>query len=226
MHCDHQLITTHIYDYIDGKLTPTVGKQVELALSQCDTCQSTYRKAVDLLQISQQWTDQAVPEWHRTEYAVRPRQNKSTWISWSALATSTLAIVMVLFQVQITSSDNGFTIAFGKQTDAQIAILLDRKLNQYKQEQANLLEAKFATQTTVQMNNNKLLVADILEKSREERRDDLSFLITGIQTQRFEDQQKVEKRLAYLADNQIENNQFINNLIETKKLSQGGKNND
>jgi hypothetical protein len=86
-----------------------------------------------------------------------------------------------------------------------------------------LLDARFVAQTTQQINNNKLLVADILEKSRDERRDDLSFLITGIQTQRFEDQQKVEKRLAYLAGNQIENNQFINHLIETKQSSQGGK---
>jgi hypothetical protein len=70
MHCDHQLISDHLFDYIDEKLSPRVVKQVEQALSQCETCQASYRQAINLFQASHQWTDQTVPEWHRTEYAV------------------------------------------------------------------------------------------------------------------------------------------------------------
>lgn len=223
MHCDHQIVSVHLLDYIDEALSPSIRKQVEQAIGQCQTCQSTYRQAMALHQASHQWKDQAVPEWHRTEYAVRPRQKSSNWLSWSALATSTMAIFMVIFQVQITSSDNGFNIAFGKQSDSQIEALLAQKLDDYKAKQDLLLDARFVALADQQTTTNKLLVANILEKSRDERREDLNFLVTGIQTQRFEDQIKVEKRLAYLADNQIENNQYINSLIESTNSSKGDK---
>ena len=39
--------------------------------------------------------------------------------------------------------------------------------------------------------------------------------MTGWQSQRYEDLKNVDQRFAYLADNQIENNQAINQLIQS-----------
>ena len=221
MLCDHQLVSDHLLNYIDNKLSPSVRKQVEQAMSQCDTCQSTYHQAVAMYQASHTWQQQPVPEWHRTEYAVRPRQRSSSWLNWGAMATSTLAILMVLFQVQISSNDSGFNIAFGGQSSAQVNAMVEKKLEDYKNQQSLLLDARFVAESDKQTTTNKLMVADILEKTRDERRDDLNFLITGIQTQRIEDKTKVDQRLSYLAENQIENNQYINQLIQSANLPKG-----
>ncbi|TQV89773.1 anti-sigma factor family protein [Aliikangiella coralliicola] len=221
MLCDHQLVSDHLLDYIDEKLSPAVRKQVEQALDNCETCQSCYQQAIALHQAAHQWKQEPVPEWHRTEYAVRPRQRQPGWLNWAAMATSTLAILMVIFQVQFSVNDSGFNIAFGNQSNQQVNTLIEEKLNEYKKQQALLIEARFVAQSDKQATANQLLVANLLEKTREERRDDLNFLVTGIQSQRFEDQRKVEKRLASLTDNQIENNQYINQLIQSANFNKG-----
>jgi hypothetical protein len=227
MHCDHQLVSDLLLDYIDQKLSTKVSHQVEQAINQCETCQATYRQAVELHQMADQWQQQSVPAWHRTEYAVKPKTKTQQWLSWSALATSTLAIFMVVFQVQISSNDSGLQIAFGGNSNGQVSAkleaLVQQKLDAYRKEQNLMLDARFIAATNNQITQSKLLVAQALEKSRDERRDDLNFLVTGIQSQRYEDSQKIEKRLAYLADNQIENNQYINQLIQFNHESKGDK---
>lgn len=220
MLCDHQLVTNHLIDYIDGNLTPQVRKQVDQAIAECPTCQSTYQQAVSLAQTASQWQEQAVPEWHRTEYAVRPRQQASGWLNWTALATSALAILMVVFQVQISANDGGLQIAFGT-SNSQIDTIVEERLNEYKKQQALMLDARLVAESDKQTAANKIMMADLLEKTRDERRDDLNFIVTGIQTQRLEDQQKTQKRFSYLAENQIENAQYINQLIQSANLSKG-----
>lgn len=220
MLCDHQIVSEHLLDYIDDKLSPTVRKQVEQAMSQCETCQSTYHQAITLHQGAHQWQEEPVPEWHRTEYAVRPRQQTSNWLNWAALATSTLAIMMVVFQVQISTNENGLQIAFGA-NNSQIDALVEERLEDYKRKQNLLLDARFVAESDKQTAANKMMMADLLEKTRDERRDDLNFIVTGIQTQRLEDQQNTQKRLSYLAENQIENAQYINQLIQSENLPKG-----
>ncbi len=221
MLCDHQLVSEHLIDYIENRLSPTVHQQVESAIGRCESCQSTYHQAVQLHQTSHLWVEESVPEWHRTRYAVRPRQNAGNWLNWGALATSTLAILMVLFQVQISSNEQGVNIAFGSQNNAQLEALVNQKLDTFKSQQSLMLDARFVAEADKGSNATKLMLAEIINKTRDERREDLNFLITGIQTQRFEDQNKVEKRLAYLAENQIENNQYINQLVQSANVNKG-----
>lgn len=219
MLCDHQLVTDHLIDYIDNKLSPVMRKQVEDAMANCPSCKEAYHNAVALAQAAERWQDQPVPEWHRTEYAVRPRQQTGGWLSWTALASSAMAILMVVFQVNISTSENGLQIAFGSQ--GNIDAIVEQKLAEYKKQQDTLLDARFLAESDKQSTANKLLMADMLDKTREERRDDLNFIVTGIQTQRFEDQTKLDKELLSLAQNQIENNQYISQLIQSANFSEG-----
>ena len=221
MLCDHQLVTEHLVAYIDDALAPPMRQQVSDAIADCATCQQAYRQAVALQQAALSWREQPTPEWHRTSYAVRPPQSHGGWLSWTAMATSTLAILMVIFQVQISTGNGGISIAFGGQSNEQINELVEQSLAEYKQQQAVLLDARFLAAAEKQRTANKLLVADLMEKTRDERRDDLNFLITGIQTQRFEDKNKFEKRISYLAETQIENSQYINQLIQSANLNKG-----
>ncbi|TQV72886.1 hypothetical protein FLL45_15585 [Aliikangiella marina] len=221
MLCDHQVVTDHLIDYIDGKLSPVMRKQVEDAMAECPSCKEAYLNAVALTQTAARWQDQPVPEWHRTEYAVRPRQQTSSWLNWTSLAASAMAILMVVFQVNISTSENGLQIAFGSQ--ANVDAIVERKLAEYKQQQDTLLDARFVAAADKQDTARKLMMADMLDKTREERRDDLNFIVTGIQTQRFEDQAKLDKELLSLAQNQIENNQYISQLIQSANYSEGDK---
>ncbi|WP_196141150.1 anti-sigma factor [Aliikangiella sp. G2MR2-5] len=223
MHCNHQIVTEHLTDYIEGRLSPAVKKQLEETLNNCESCAQVYQNALALEQAAHQWQEQVVPDWHRTEYAVRPKPKVSNWLSWGALATSTLAIFMVIFQVQIESTESGFNVAFGGASEQKVNRLVEKRLAAYQKQQSVLLDARLIEQEQKLSDANKIALASFLEKTREERRDDLNFLVTGIQSQRMADRQKVERQITALADNQIENNQYINQLIQSANLTEGDK---
>ena len=216
MLCDHQLIIDHINDYSENKVSPELRTQIEAKLSQCTDCQATYRQSLELYQMSHEWQSQTVPEWHRTSYAVRPPIKRNNWLSWGSLATSSLAILMVVFQLEINSGDTGITISFGgNQAKAQIEEMVSAQLVTYKSDQDKQFQLKLSTALEQQNVRTNLRLANWLEKNRDERQQDIKFVMTGWQSQRYEDQKVVDKRFAYIADNQIENNQAINQLFHS-----------
>jgi len=220
MSCNHQLVIEHISDYVEngsGKnnMSPELKTQIESALSNCSECNETYHQCVKMYQMSHQWQDETAPEWHRTRYAVRPPVQTGSWLNWSALATSSLAILMVVFQLEVSSGINGLHISFGGgQTESKIASLVDIQLAEYKTEQEKLFQAKLENELEKQDSKNKLRMATWMDKNRQERQEDLKFVMSGWQSQRFEDRKLIDQQVAYLADNQIENNQVINQLIQ------------
>jgi len=223
MPCNHQLVCEYLSDYLDNRLTASLRNRFEQCIAECSQCRHTLEQALQLQQSAARWRDEPVPEWHRTAFAVKPRPRLSYWLNWSALATSTLAIFLVLFQVQIQSNAEGFQVTFGDQTHVRVEALVEKRLAEYRQQQQSLLDARLLAQEEKLGTAQRLAFADLLEKTRDERRSDLNFLVTGIQTQRFEDQQKVDRRLTALVDNQLENNQYINQLIQSANLSKGVK---
>jgi hypothetical protein len=216
MLCDHQLVIDHINDFIEDKLSVELKQQVSSCIEQCEDCQTTYRQCLQLYQMSHEWQQQEVPEWHRTRYAVRPPVKQNSWLNWASMATSSLAILMVVFQLEVNTGDQGLTISFGgNQAESKIENMVEQQLASYKKTHEKLFEVKLKTALEQQDNRTKLRLANWIEKNRDERQQDIKFVMTGWQSQRYEDLKNVDQRFAYLADNQIENNQAINQLIQS-----------
>jgi len=224
MLCDHQLVIDHINDYVedaDGKLSAEIKQQIESVLQTCPDCQATYKQCLDLYQMSHEWQTQNVSEWHRTSYAVRPPVKNSSWLNWGAMATSTMAILMVVFQLEISSGDTGFTVSFGgNQTEVKMAQMVESQLKNYKKQQNKIFLVKLNDALERQDTRTKLRLANWLEKNRDERQQDIKFVMTGWQSQRYEDRKLVDQQFAYIADNQIENNQIINQLARSVSNTQ------
>ncbi len=221
MLCDHQLVIEHINDYVEDKLSPEIKRQMEVVFDSCPDCQATYQQCLELYQMSHAWQSQNVPEWHRTSFAVRPPVKNTSWLNWGAVATSSLAILMVVFQLEISSGETGLMISFGgNQSEAKIASMVESQLTDYKNEQEKIFQVKLTDALEKQDNRTKLRLANWLEKSRDERQQDIKFVMTGWQSQRYEDQKSVDRQLSYIADNQIENNQVINQLIQSVATNQ------
>lgn len=221
MHCDHQLIQSKLFDYLEQKTSPEQNQTIEQTLSRCAYCEQLFQQARQLKVAANAWHDQAVPEWHRTSFAIRPSQPGLHWLSWGALATSTLALVMLILQVQISHTPQGLHLAFGGVNQAQIDAQIEQRLMEFREQQNLLLDARLVSENDKQINANQTLMLTILDKVRDERRDDLHFIVSGLQTQRFEDQSKAQTRYALLTENQIENNRYINQLLKSTQLSQG-----
>ena len=222
--CNHQLVIEHIDTYIEGNLSSEVKHEIDHMLDNCKECHSTHQQYLEMHQLSHQWQEQDTPDWHRVKYAVRPPIKQANWLNWGAMATSTMAILMVVFQLEIVSADRGLTISFGgSQTEEKISQLVESQLESYKQQ----LDVSFENQLNIafekQDNLSKIRFANWVEKNRSERQQDIKFVMTGWQSQRYEDQKQVDQQLSYIADNQIENNQAINQLFQSAANGRGRK---
>jgi len=216
MSCNHQLVIDHVNDYIENKVPADLKQQLEENFGSCADCLNTYQQCKALYQMSSDWQQQEVPEWHRTSFAVRPPVKTASWLNWSALASSTLAILMVVFQLEVSVGNSGLMISFGgNQNEAKITEMVATQLAVYKKEQNDTLQTSLSDAFQRQEDKTSLHLANWIEKNRDERQHEIKFVMRGWQSQRFEDQQKVDRQLSYIADNQIENNQVINQLIQS-----------
>lgn len=216
MSCDHQFVNEHVNGYLENKTSTEINSQLEQKISHCSDCLATYQQCQELYQMANNWQPQEVPEWHRTRFAVRPPVRTSNWLNWSALASSTLAILMVVFQLEINSGDSGLMISFGgNQNEAKVTQMVAAHLAAYKEQQDNAIQLELAAAFERQEDKTSLHLASWIEKNRDERQQEIKFVMRGWQSQRFDDQQKVDRQLSYMADNQIENNQAINQLFQS-----------
>lgn len=134
-----------------------------------------------------------VPNWDRgTTYTT----DKSSWWNWQGLpamsmAFSCLALVLVIFKVEVVVNDSGLLVNFGGQVEQeqqQVVKLVDDKLAQFAQEQALLLANFSVEQANMQQQGNLQLATYILDTSRQERKEDISDFVTYINQQRKDDQ--------------------------------------
>jgi hypothetical protein len=220
MSCDHQTLADHVCDYIEGKLTPVLRVRCDEAVQQCAHCRDIHAQALEFYQLAGQWQQQAVPEWNRARFAMSPsRQPQQSWLGWSALAASLTAVFLVLLRVEISTA-NGLLISFGgSQTETRVQELVAAELERHAATQEVLLDARLDDFASDQLNANQLLLARWQEATRAERRQELSFLMAGWQSQRFEDQQEVNSQLTALTNDQIVNNQYLNELLQNATYS-------
>ena len=209
MSCDHKLIADHVSDYIEDKLPAYLKQQCDAQVQQCPHCRLTVQKAQDIFRLAQDWEEQPVPDWSRMQHIVRPALRPMAWPNWAALACSLLAVCLVVLQLEVRV-DNGLHISFGgSQSEARLQELLAQELQNYQNQQ------------NLQSLNNRLLLGEWLDRNREERQDDLNFLMSGWESQRSLDRQRVNQQLNILAENQIDSNAYLNTLLRTVGLPQG-----
>lgn len=221
MSCDHKLIADNITAYIDGTLPDYMQTQCEEQLQHCQHCQHTLHKAQEIYRLAQNWEDQPVPDWSRAQQAVRPPLHRLSWPNWAALACSLLAVCLVVFQLEVRV-DNGLHISFGgSQSEAQLQELLAQEMQKYQSQQNLELATQLDEYTELQNLNYQLVLNEWLDRNREERQDDLNFLMSGWESQRSLDRQRVNQQLNILAENQIDSNAYLNTLLRTASFPQG-----
>ncbi len=222
MSCDHKLITEHGYAYVTGTLSAHLRSQCETQLNQCEHCQRTLANMQELHHLATDWEDQAVPEWSHARHIVRPGIRQSHWQSRAAFACSLLAVLLVVFRFEIRI-DDGLTISFGgNQQQNQLETLLAQELRNFAQQQNQVLDERLDDYMEFQNLNNQVVLNDWLELNRQERETDLNFLLSGWQSQRLQDSQRINQQLDILTENQLDNNAYLNQIIRNVGLNSRG----
>lgn len=222
MSCDHHLIGEHLVDYIEGRVDSALRIACEHALANCADCREAHAQALQFMRLAGEWEDEPVPAWQRARQVVRPVQRQPSWLSWGALVTSCCSLLLVVFQLEV-SVDQGLHLSFGgDQRVARLQAAFEQRVQELEAEHARQLETELAAFTAAQGTANRLLLAEWMERSREERRTDLQFIMSSWESQRVQDRRRTEEQLNYLVRNQIESDQYLNELAQNIQLTDAG----
>lgn len=155
-------------------------------------------------QLSCNYQEQSPPEWDRAAMFEPPVQKSARGWQWQAtfsMAMSVAAMLMVLFKVEISTTENGMTISFaGAHQEQRMQQLLDKRLDNFEASQASYL-----AETTEQIQNQQLtmntqLANYLLTTSRSERREDFAEFIKFVNEQRSDDQAFYARQLNKLQE--------------------------
>lgn len=167
-----------------------------------------------------QINEESVPEWPR-ESTYRPRYTEQSkhsvwwqkpWLPIGSLAVSLFAMVLVLGQVQVSSSEHGFSVQFGGVDEAKLEAMVAQRLNEYGAQQqltlanyATNLRADFREDFRTEMAQaNKQLADYMLAVNRQEREGDLAELIRYVNEQRQDDQYYFASQFQQFSDGWIQ----------------------
>ncbi|REL27869.1 hypothetical protein DXX93_15770 [Thalassotalea euphylliae] len=175
--------------------------------------------------LASQETTRPVPHWDRGAAMEDDTERAHSWWQWRGLpvlsmAFSCFAMALVLFNVQLSFSDQGMLLTFGttsadqealdQQVDERVGLLVDAKLNEYKQQQELALANFTNVLSEKQQQSNLQLASYILETSRQERKEDISDFIQFVNAQRNDDALDQRIRFQQLEDAVLQQANFIN----------------
>lgn len=176
--------------WLDERLNPAQQQQFEQRLAEDNELAQRVATARQIKQSASEYRAQAVPPW-QPESVAQYQPHSLPWRGWLPLsfATSMLAIVMVLLQVEIQWHEQGMMISFaGKGAEQQIANQVEARLADFKQQQHQQLAQYVSELEQSQQQANMQLANYLLSSSRTERREDFAELIKFVNEQRSDDQ--------------------------------------
>ena len=206
-----------LFDFHEGTLDPAESARVDAHLQDCDACAALLADIWQMNLVSSRWQDQQVGPWNRSEHLAQ----RSGWQFPQVLATaaSLLALVIVLTDTHVVSTDEGLTFKVGRDD-----YVTQQSLARLRSDQAAIIDERFQKLTSQQAASNQVLLRSVLETSREERREDFTTLLTYWNTAQAKQQRETQEELRYLMASQAEDQkdiQQLSNAFQTITLQRG-----
>ncbi|TLU65196.1 hypothetical protein FE810_09775 [Thalassotalea litorea] len=179
--------------WLDGTLSEQQSQRLEELAMEDESLKGHLATARHIEQQVHGYEEQTPPNW---DPSAMMAETKTPWWQWSGLsitsmACSCFAIALVLFNVQITSQQDGFAITFGaanpNNSDQKIEALFDQRLQQFAAEQEIVLANYVSDFKDQQQANNLQLAGYLLTATRQERQEDMSHFVQYVNEQRSED---------------------------------------
>ncbi|MDD9889729.1 MAG: zf-HC2 domain-containing protein [Gammaproteobacteria bacterium] len=181
-----------IQEYFADDLTPLAREKMESHLHSCEHC----TRELETLLVAQsnlnQWQDQRVPHWDRglelfrREHRV-PNTGNSFWnkLQWLPTAASLAMLAILLLNVNIVASDEGFSISFGGGNSD--AAYLDSRLITLEQDQQAAMDALVQRVEDRQDTNNIELLQAVMDQTQQTTAENLDRIYAFFEQQRLQD---------------------------------------
>lgn len=197
-----------LFDYHEGRLDAAIAGRISQHLERCDDCALLLNDIWQMGLVSTRWQDETLPAWDRTF----GRHAQSQWQLPQLLATaaSVLALVMVLTGTRITTTENGISLTTGNGTDQVKDYVTADQFAAFTERQDEGLRELAARQVA----SDQLVLRSVIETSRQERKEDMSMLVSYMNASQAKQYQQTEENLRYLLASQAEDERDIKQLSQ------------
>ncbi len=195
-------------DQVDGQLNALQQQRLDQHLNHCQECSAHLADLWQMQAIATRWQDQQVPTWQRKKLFFP----EATWLpnlQWVSSFASLLVLVLVMTNASIETND-GFAIKFGQGGVDQTEV--SNLLAELEQKQSNRLDNTVATLNSQQVATNQLMLRTVMEMSREERKEELSTLLSVWDYNQDQRSQQTEESLSVLFASQLEDKRNIDQI--------------
>ena len=202
-----------LVEFVENSINPLQRQRIDQHLMSCEDCSENLQQLWEMQSLATRWRDEPVPRWSRRALFF---ESFNWWPNLQLISAfaSVLVLVLVLGNAEISTRD-GFAIRFGNHdylTKSELAREVATLKNQLRSEQRDLLQINVANLTNQQIATNQLLLRTVLDRSRQERRDDLDTLVATWDLVQDQQSKQTRNSIRVLLVNQIEDRRNIKQL--------------
>lgn len=196
-------------ELVDGQLSALQKQRTDQHLNQCNDCSEALNLLWQMQAAASRWEDQPVPHWNhrRTFFSERAWLPNLHWVNSIA---SVIVLVLVLTQATISTAD-GLSIRFGEPSRVTEEALA-QVLTELELRQADKINQRVSNLSNQQVAANQLLLRTVMEMSREERKEELSTILTVWDYAQVQRTQQTKESISLLLASQLEDKRNINQI--------------
>lgn len=219
MPCNHEEKYKLVKDQLDGKLSPERQVQLEEHLEHCRHCREVLDQASMFQNHANQWQQQTPPPWNRSVFSPRLQRYPFTWLNWVSACCSVLALALVLVYTRTPNQAPQSLATDSAMAREEVASFIAREVAAARAEDIRTIESLLQIQAQDLLSAQRYNQSRLLEQIRLERRDDVNAVYTSWMNQRAIDRNITQRNLENLADYQMDNREYLNNLVRSVSTS-------
>ena len=224
--------TPHLLkEYFSDELSTIAREEIEAHVSACEYCRDELTDVLEAKEILEGWQQQKAPHWDRGSELFRREHGKvgqhlTFWdrICWQLIPTSAsfLMLLLVLFNVQLSSDQNGFMVSFG--SSAASASYLEQELQIFNEIQQSELENAIRQLEVRQDSQNMELIRSVMYKNQQDMLSGLEGIYALFEDQRLRDLEDMRIGYQQLMDSDYETLRSLRQLAQFVSYQQQGFN--
>jgi hypothetical protein len=196
-------------ELVDGQLSALQKQRADQHLNQCDDCSETLSQLWQMQAAASRWEDQPVPHWNRRR-TFFPEVSWLPNLQWVSSIASVVVLVLVVTQASVSTAD-GLSIQFGERSSVTEEALA-QVLTELELRQTDNFNQRVSNLSNQQLASNQLLLRTVMEMSREERKEELSTLLTAWDYAQVQRSQQTKESISLLLVSQLEDKRNINQI--------------
>ena len=222
--------TPHLLkEYFSDNLSVIAREEIEAHVASCDYCRSELDYLLHTSDVLRGWQQEKAPHWDRGTELFR-RENRATdrqfgfWgkLQWQFMSTgaSLVMLVLVLFNVQVSSDSNGFNVSFG--TPAVSAEHVEKELEAFDERRGAKLDEAIRLLEMRQNSRNLELLQAVIYQNQQDTVTGLEQIYTVFEEQRLRDLEDMRLGYQQLMDSDYETLRSLRQLAQFVSYQEQG----